>query len=453
MRPASTSVFPAAPRLAGAFLAVLVGTLAAPAAAPGADLLEVYSLAAQSDPVFRQVAAAKRAVLEQRPQALAQLLPSLELNANTYSNDQDISAGFVVDGTGGDVSFNSHGYSLDLAQPLFRRDRWLRLRQADSRIRQADAELMAAQQDLVLRVAEAYFNVLAARDNLAFAQAEKRSLSRQLEQVKQRFEVGLTAITDVQEAQAGYDRAVAQEIAAENAVDNAYEALREITGVYIDELDPLGEEMPLTRPEPEDIEAWTRTALEQNLDVVAAMHAVETAREEIKVQHAGHLPTLDLVATHAYDKSGGRFGANKVHTTAVGLQLNVPIFAGGFVSSRTREAQQRLDEQLEILERARRESQRLTREAYLGVISGISQVQAFKQAVVSSETALQATEAGFQVGTRTAVDVVTAERGTSQARRDLARARYDYLLNTLRLKRAAGVLSDEDLAAINRWLQ
>src|SRR5690606_3293010 len=156
-----------------------------------------------------------------------------------------------------------------------------------------------------------------------------------------------------------------------------------------------------------------------------------------KVQNAGHLPTLDLVATHAYDKSGGRFGGNKVHTTAVGLQLNVPIFSGGFVSARTREAQQRLDEQLEVLERARRESQRLTREAYLGVLSGISQVQAFRQALVSSETALQATEAGFQVGTRTAVDVVTAERGTSQARRDLARARYDYLLNTLRLKRAA----------------
>jgi len=424
-------------------------------AAMGADLVEVYAMAEASDPAFRRVAAAKRAILEQRPQALAQLLPSLSVSARSISNDQEISSPFIIgDAEAGEtIEFNTHGYSLDLTQPIFRRDRWVRLRQADSSIRQADAELTAAEQDLMFRVSQSYFNVLAAMDTLQFAQAEQRSLSRQLEQAKQRFEVGLTAITDVQEAQAGYDRAVAQEIAATNAVDNAREALREITGEYLDTLTELGDGMPLVEPTPGDIDAWTATAIEQNLNVAAALHAVDVGRQEIKAQWAGHLPTLDLVGSLGYDSSGGRFGGTRIHADSIGVQLNVPLFQGGFVSSRTREARQRLDEDLERLELARRAAHRQTREAYLGVISGISQVNAFKQAVVSSETALQATEAGFEVGTRTAVDVVAAERVTSQARRDFARAKYDYILNTVRLKQAAGTLTDQDLALINAWLE
>lgn len=424
----------------------------APAAA-GADLTQVYAMAVDSDPEFRRVAAAYRAVLEQRPQALSQLLPSVRLSANSTSNEQDISSGFIIGSAGRDLEFNSHGYSLDLAQPLFRRDRFIRFRQAGSRIQQAAAELMQAEQDLISRVAVRYFTVLGAMDSLEFAQAEKLSLGRQLEQARQRFEVGLIAITDVQEAQAGYDRAVAQEIAAENSVDNAREALREITGLYLESLTPLGSRMPLVEPEPNNVETWTETAAEQNVGVAAAIHAVDVAREEIKVQWAGHLPTLDLVARRGYDSSGGRFGGNQIHATGVGVELNVPLYQGGFVSSRTREAQQRLDERLEGLELARRAAYRETREAFRGVISGISQVQALNQALISAETALQATTAGFEVGTRTAVDVVAAERSTSQARRDHARAKYDYIANTLLLKRAAGTLSDQDLVLVNTWLE
>ena len=383
-------------------------------AARAADLAEVYALARDSDPQFRQVAASKRAILEQRPQAMSQLLPQVSMGANYTEYWQKLSTQSF--GASGQIDFESHGYSLNLNQPIFRRDRFILLHEADSRIKQADAQLGAAQQDLQIRVSQTYFNVLAALDTLQFAQAEKKSLSRQLEQAKQRFEVGLTAITDVQEAQAGYDRAVADEIAAENAVDNARESLREITGQYLTTLAPLGSEMPLVEPDPGDIEEWTATSLEQNLNVIAAMHGVDVARSEIKVQSAGHLPTLDLVASHGYDSSGGRFGVSKSHSTAVGVQLNVPLYSGGFVSSRVREMQQRLDEQLEVLEQARRQAHRLTRQAYLGVISGISQVKALQQAVVSSDTALQATQAGFEVGTRTAVDVVTAERGAYQAR-------------------------------------
>jgi len=210
--------------------------------------------------------------------------------------------------------------------------------------------------------------------------------------------------------------------------------------------------MPLISPQPAEIDVWTQMALKQNLDILASRHAVDTARKEIKRQLAGHLPTVDVVARHSFSETGGRFGLFERTETAVGLELNVPIFQGGFVSSRVRETHARLNEQLERLEQARRSAQRLTRQAYLGVISGISRVKALKQTVVSSETALQATEAGFDVGTRTAVDVVAAERATSQARRDYARARYDYLLDTLRLKQSSGTLSKEDLSHVNGWL-
>ena len=416
-----------------------------------ADLIEVYNLAERNDPQFRQVAANKRAVLEQRPQAISQLLPQVGLSANTYRNSQDstISSGF---GAGGEFDYNSHGYNVNLTQPLFRWDRYLRLKQADNLIKQADAELGLAQQELIIRVAESYFEILAAIDSLQFAQAEKRSLSRQLEQSKQRFEVGLTAITDVQEAQAGYDQAVAQEIQAGNAVDNAREALREITGSYFTELPELTDSMPLLTPEPADIDEWTNTAVKESLSVLAALEAVDNAREEIGIQRSGHLPTLDVVTQYGYSTTGGRFGDSSTRSTAIGLELNVPLFQGGFVSSKTREAQQRLQEQMERLEQARRKAHRDTREAYLGVISGISQIKALNQAVISSETALQATEAGYEVGTRTAVDVVTSERTTYQAKRDYARARYNYILDTLRLKLASGLLSTDDLIQVNQWL-
>ncbi len=414
------------------------------------DLLDVYELAQGRDPQYRQVAAAQRAVLEQRPQALSQLLPAVAFSANTFSNDQDITAAML--GRSGEVSFNSHSYSLNVSQPLFRGERIVQYLQSGSRIKQADAELLAAEQDLIIRTTETYFDVLAAYDNLSFAQAEKKSLSRQLEQARQRFDVGLTAITDVQEAQAGYDRAFAEEIEAKNNIDNAQEALREITGEYMTDLSMLGEMMPLLSPQPADIDVWTHTALAQNLSILASQHAVDTARKEIKRQLAGHLPTVDVIARHSFNKTGGRFGAFESTDTAFGLELNVPIFQGGRVSSRVRESHERLNEQLERLEQAQRSAQRLTRQAYLGVLSGISRVKALKQALISSETALQATEAGFEVGTRTAVDVVGAERVTSQARRDYARARYDYLLNTLRLKQSSGALSKADLSHVNGWL-
>lgn len=423
-----------------------------PGQSQAADLLDVYSLAETSDPTYLETRANYRATLETKPQARAQLLPQIGLSANTIRNSQDISENNGFGGSG-ELDFNSHGYSLDLRQPLFRAPEYLQYQQSDSIIKQAEAEVRVARQDLTIRVAEAYFNVLAAEDNLLFAQAEKRSLEQQLEQAKQRFEVGLTAITDIQEAQAGYDRAAAQVIEAENGVDNAREALREITGEFIVDLKGLSSEIPLVKPNPADIDLWTSQALEQNFSISAAEYALESSNKEIKVQKAGHLPTLDLVASTGYDKSGGRFGDTQIHADAVGLELNLPLFSGGAVTSRSREARDLYDASLQRLHFAQRSAQSQTRQSYLGVISGISRIEALEQAVISSETALEATNAGFDVGTRTAVDVVAAERALSDARRNLARTRYDYIINSLRLKQAAGILTDQDLALVNRWLQ
>ena len=414
------------------------------------DLQEVYQMALENDAQYQQIVASNLATREQKPQAWSQLLPNVSLNASTENQNSVSSGGF---GFGGEFDTNAHNYSFRLTQPLFHWDRYLQLKKADATILRSDAQLLAAEQQLMIRAAEAYFNILRAMDNLTFARAETLSLNRTLEQTQQRFDVGLTAITDVQEQRAGYDNAVAREIAAENDVDNTREALREIIGNYVVSFEILVDEIPLVSPQPESIEEWTNTAQEQNLDIIAAMHAVDSARQQVKINKAGHLPTIDVNASKGYNKSGGRFGANKNKSENIGLQLTVPLFQGGAVTSRTRESIHLLDQEIQRLEQARRASQRATRLAYLGVISGISQVKAYLQSVVSSETALEATEAGFDVGRRTAVDVVAAERNLSNAKRNLAGARYDYLLNTLRLKQSAGILTPEDIASVNQLLE
>jgi len=433
--------------------AVLAALLALVAPAlPASDLLEVLAAAEQMDPLYREAQAQALSVAEGIPQARAELyLPSLSFSGSTARVRQDISAEFAFGG-GGPLSFTTYDYRINLTQPVYHRDRVIALAQADRRVQQAQLQVLVARQDLMVRVAERYFDVLAARDNLAFAQAEKDSLARQLEQAEQRFEVGLTAITDVQEAQAGHDRAVAAEISAANQIENSEEALREITEAYYDDLQPLGENVPLAVPQPLDLEAWTATALDNNLDLAAAGIGAEIAHHEIRRQYAQHAPRLDVVGGHGYTERGGQFGATKVDQSDIGLELTMPIYEGGRVVSRTRQAEHDHQAAVERLEQTRRSVQRQTREAYLGIVARISSVKALRQAVVSSQTALDSTRAGFDVGTRTAIDVVAAERSLSQARRDYARARYDYILDTLRLKRAAGSLAPDDLQAANAWL-
>jgi len=440
----------------------MAGVFAAGAAAQTAtdairatDLMHVYELATTADPTYQAAIAANRAAQEATPQARAGLLPSLNGQITARGNEVDVKQGNLVAlGGAGRRNFNTNSYNFDLTQPIYRRDRWIALDQARVQVNAADAALAFERQDLMLRSAERYFDVLRAADALDFAISEMEAFGQQLEQSRQRFEVGLIAITDVEEAKAGFDLARAQVIVAENALDNAREALREVTGRYHEQVLGLGSEMPLESPVPDDIDRWTETALEQNLELIGQRYQANVARMQIDIEESGHVPTLDLIASHGRASSnGGVSGANDNLNTSIGLQVNIPIFAGGLVVSRTRESRHLYQQSIDETERVRRSVQRQTRNAFLGVRSGISRVEALEQAVRSNEAAAEAIEAGFQVGTRTTVDVLNAQRDLFGARRDYADSRYEYVINILTLKQAAGTLDVEDLQLVNGWLK
>jgi outer membrane protein len=414
------------------------------------DLIDVFNMSLQSDPQLLAEAASRQAVGELDDQATANFLPQIDLTANTAKTWVDASS----QSFGGKTDYNAHGYTLSLVQPLYRRQNYVQQAQADIAIAGADASYAVVEQDLIVRVAERYFGVLGAEDDLTFALAEREAIAKQLEQTEQRFDVGMATITDVTEAQAAYDLANAAVIAAENALANTKEQLRETSGNYIEDLSGLKADSPLVSPEPMNIDEWSQTALAQNPALLVASSNVDAASETIQLQKSGHYPSLDLVAQTSYDsQSDGNFsGSSKTHTDSIGLQFNLPIYAGGAVVSRTREASYRLDQAMQNEEQQRRSVTRQTRESYNGVIAGISRVKALKQAVVSNEKALESTQAGYEVGTRTTVDVLNARRNLFSARRDYAQSRYDYILNTLRLKQAAGIVTIEDLTQINSWL-
>lgn len=415
------------------------------------DLMEVYAIAENNDPAYQEIISLAQATTELKLQAQASLLPSVNINANTSINHEEYDGGFSTI-SGDSARFNRHGYSLNISQPLFRWDRYLTLKQADSMISQAEARQMSAWQQLIIRVAENYFAILAAIDSLEFAKAGEKSLARQLEQIKQQFDAGLTTIINLQEAQAGFDEAVANRILNENQLDNARENLREITGEYIAKLTVLQESLPLVNPQPDNIEQWMEIAELNNMDVITARYKLENLRQEIKKQNAVHLPTLDLVANYGHNRTGGRFGTNETNIGHIGLELNIPIYQGGFVSSKAREAKHYYAQSLHEVKRFLRLAQKNTRQSYLGIISAISRINALKQAIISSETALQATISGFDAGTRTAVDVIMAEHTALRAKRENSAAQYTYLLDTLRLKQATGTLNLKDLKQINNWL-
>ena len=422
--------------------------LAAPMS-QGANLLEIYEQARHSDPTYQAAAADLRARLEVKPQARSGLLPNVGFTGS-ISRDRFDPRGAPSSSSTTEV------YGLVLRQSLFHRDRLLLLGQADYLIAQAEADYAAATQALVLRVSEAYFATLAAHDTLRFAEAEKNAITRQLDQAQQRFEVGLTAITDVHETQAAFDLAVSREIEAQAQLDNAYEALRELAGMRPQALAVLSTDLPLVEPAPQSPDAWVDTALEQNLALVSAMAGLAVRQEEVRIQRAGHLPTLDLTAGYGYrDQALTSAGAQNIEREegSIGLELNIPIYSGGLTSSRTREARERFQESQALVDGVRRSAERQVREAFRGVTADISQVRALDQALQSSRTALRAQEAGLEVGTRTTVDVLNAQRELFRAERDRAQARYTYLLNGLRLKQAAGILNAEDLVPINDRLQ
>jgi outer membrane protein len=295
--------------------------------------------------------------------------------------------------------------------------------------------------------------VLGAQDNLDFVQADKEAIGRTLEQAQKRFEVGLAAITDTLDARARYDIAVSDEINAEKLLNDAREALREVTGELPMDPEILQSEIPLLKPEPADQDDWVTAAINQNPLLLAAIAATQVAKQEIQVQNSGHYPSLDLTADYSYrDTQFGGFSALDRNDSAIGVELTVPIYQGGLITSRTRQSRYTYTQTREEQEKQLRATERQARDTYRGVISGISKVEALQNAVVSNEKAVESAEAGFTVGTRSIVDVLDAQRELLRARRDYARSRYDYLLDTLRLKQAAGILTETDLAQINNWL-
>ena len=415
------------------------------------DLIEVFERALTSDPQLLAEAASQRAVSELDSQATARFLPQISLSANNGKVRRRSSAMTF----GGNNEYNSHGYTLSLIQPIYRPESLIKSTQAEIAIETAQANYMIAEQDFLLRVAEQYFNFLARQDEVGFAVAKKEANTKQLEQVQLRFDLGLATITDRSESQAGLDLANADLILAFNALDNSKEYLRETSGLYWERLAPLQNEIPLVKPEPENIEQWVKVALVNNLSLRVAKKLKEDAEQVISLERSGHFPSLDLVGEKSYtSQSESNFGGStKVHQDTLSLRFKLPLFEGGNVLSKTREARHRMDQAMQNEEKHRRLVIRQSREAYNGVVSGISRVKALRQALLSGKQALVSTEAGYEVGTRTTVDVLNVRRDFFKAKIDYSSSMYDYILSSLRLKQSAGTLRRNDLLLINQWLE
>ena len=427
---------------AAAFFAAAV-MVAVPNLASAEGLASIYEQARSSDPQFQQDIADLNARQELLPQAKAGLRPNASLNS-TFD---------AIDNRNTNDQYRELTYGISLRQPLYRHSRSQAVDQADAQVSQAQAEFAFAEQELILRVAERYFAVLDAREALDAAEANLEAIQRQLDQAEQRFEVGVIARTDVEEARAQADLARAERLQAEDDLASQREELRELTNRAPGELDAVRSGISLTPPEPAESASWRAQAEEENRQLAAARFAAQAAMEGIDVQRGGRLPTADLVAgynrSREYGKNGREAEANRL---SAGVELNVPLYQGGEVSSGIREAQFRYTEAREALEQTRRTVARNAANAYRGVLTALERVRALDQARVSTRTAVEATEAGFEVGTRTIVDVLNAQRELFNAERDYEQARHAYLLNTLRLQQAAGTLTEADLERVNALL-
>jgi len=415
------------------------------------DLLSVYQQAQANDPVVLGAHAQYLATKEGIDQARATLLPQLSGSVSFTDGESE-----RLNDAGQIMTLDSEDftYGANLSMEIYRHSTWLRLDNAKKLAHQSDIAYQVAKQDLIVRVTEAYFNVLSAKDDLEFSVAEKAAIERQLEQTKQRFSVGLTAITDVHEAQAQYDNAVTDEIRAENNVFNAEEALRVITNVYPRDLNILNtERFGTSRPSPDSANEWQQTAEAKNLDLIAQKINVDIAKENINIAKAGHYPSLDLNGSiSSSDTDVNSINSPALDSHSIGVTLTVPIYSGGAISSSVRQAQSNYVVASQNMEQSHRNVVRNTRNAYNTVIAAVSAIKSLEQSVVSAESALKATEAGFEVGTRTIVDVLNSTRNLYNAKRNLSSTRYTYIQNVLALKRAGGTITDKDLEDINKGL-
>jgi outer membrane protein len=447
------------------------------------DLLTIFDQAVVNDPTVREAEYTRQATREARPQAWAAYLPQIngsynkgESEGSRFTTDAQVIPDPTTPGRrvlqpfadNSSPSPEFSGWSVELRQTIFSWQGLVGLKQSSRIAAQADADYGVAQQDLALRVSTRYFDVLAALDNVQAQQASLDAISRQLEQADKRFEVGLIAITDVQEARAARDTAAADLIAAKRALATSQEFLREITDMQYSSLSVPRGTMPLAVPEPADPQKWVEASMEQNLALSSSRLGAEIARDDVRTAFGGHLPTVDLVVGKSHSESadikdfppapgfeGGSSPSNFDNDTdkSVSLQVQVPIWSSGGTHSRVKQSSYRWQAAKQRVERVSRETERTARDAYLGVMSEISRVEALKQALESSRTSLKATEAGYDVGTRTAIDVLAARQQLVRAYTNYSRSRYDYMLNVLRLKQSAGLLDRKALEEVNSWLE
>ena len=439
----------------------------------GKDLQGVYQDALRFDSQIREAEATYKAAREATPEAWAALLPQLTGSYGVSREKQDEEQVFPYPGPNGAVlafsenttSFiNTHGYQLQLQQTVFSWTSLAALAEAHKQVAEAEATYRAAQEDLVQRVATAYFNVLNAKDVLDANAASLEALSSQLAQVNKRFEVGLSPVIDVEEAQAARDSAAAAVIAGKRNLASMEQQLREITEQDYPSLAKPGDDMPLEVPRPADPQRWISVSMDQNLSLVASRLAADVAREQVRVAFGGHLPTIAITGTRsdqtqdtdeAYNFEGipGRLRFPfEVADSEIGIQINVPLFSGGLVQSQVHQAEYQWIAAKDHVQTVSRQTEYQARDAYDGVVSEVAQVEALKEGVKSAEVALSATEAGYEIGTRTEVDVLAERQNLVQAQTNYAEARYTYLLDIVALQLAAGTLDERAIGQINRWL-
>lgn len=451
------------------FRPLVIGLLISLCSLPiNADTLAgIYELALKNDAKLKAAEATYKANLEPEEQAFARMLPQVTGTAGYSETDNDVdfddsSFPGVSGGYDTNQDYDTTSYGANLQQNIFDLSVWYDFQSSKQTSAQAKSQFAADQQDLIIRVANAYFDVLRSLDNLQATKAEERATKRQLEQTQQRFDVGLIAITDVHEARAVYDDNVVRRLTDEGNLGTAYEALTVLTGLPHSDLWMLNKDFPVIDPNPQSRGAWVEYALLNNYSLKAAFYAMEAARENAAARKMGHLPTVTGSVSYSNDQTSGnqdasieQFAADlgqESDGTVWSVNLSVPLFAGGGISSQRRQAyqqynaalQQKIDTQRIVVQNAR--------SSHITTVTDVQRVKARAQAIISTSSALDATQAGYEVGTRNIVDVLQAQRSLYASIRDYSNARYDYVVNLLRLKQAAGILSPQDIYDINKWI-
>lgn len=417
------------------------------------DLMDIYHQALENDPAFKQAYSTYMSNTEAIPIARSALYPQLTINAQAGRNVQNVtSGGLSIEGT-----YNSNQWQVNASQAVFNYQAWSRVQQAKASVKAAQARFNDAAQDLILRTAKAYLDVLLAKDTLSFAEVKKQANKRQLEQAEERFKVGLDAITSVYEAKAAYDQSISEVISAKNNQINQNENLRKLTNHVYEQLAPLrNSRIPLIKPEPDNADEWVDAGIKQNFKLNASKYSLQAARDNIKIQAAGGSPVFSIQGnsnqTHNASGTSSFFIPSQQMISNVALAVNFPVFQGGLVQAQTRQAQFNFQTSSEQLEQVYRDVVVNSRIAFNNITDGISKVRADRQTIVSRVNSLESTEAQFQVGTRTMVDVVNAQQQLFDSQRQLANDQYNLIISLLNLKYLAGSLNANDIEQVNSWL-